>query len=208
MQTSQHTSELENLLVQAQQGRDEAYGELIAHATERLLKLTRKMLAGYPHLRRWEGTDDVFQNAAMRLHRSLNDVKPESVRAFFGLAATQIRRTLIDLARHHFGPEGHAARHHTDAAEPNGACAIEQGEALPSKPETLEAWANFHAAIEDLDEPECEVFSLVWYGGLPQKEIAGLLNVSVPTIQRRWYRAQVQLYDALQGQSPEAHDDS
>ena len=75
-------------------------------------------------------------------------------------------------------------------------------------PETLEAWAYFHAAIEDLDEPECEVFSLVWYGGLPQKEIAGLLNVSVPTVQRRWYRAQVQLYEALQGQSPEAHDDS
>ena len=144
----------------------------------------------------------------MRLHRSLHEVKPESVRAFFGLATTQIRRTLIDLARHHFGPQGQAARHHSDAAEPHSVCAIERGEAVPSKPETLEAWAQFHAAIEDLDGPEREVFSLIWYGGLPQKEIAGMLNLSVPTVQRRWYRAQVQLYETLKGQSPEAHDDS
>ena len=73
------------------------------------------MFRNYPHLRRWEQTDDVFQTAALKLHRSLAEVKPESVRQFFGLAATQIRRTLIDLARHHYGPEGSAANQESAA---------------------------------------------------------------------------------------------
>src|SRR3569832_1492854 len=79
---------------------------LLDHSCGRLLRLTRKMFHGYQNLRRWEQTDDVFQNAMIRLHRSLAEVKPGSVRHFFNLAAVQIRRTLLDLAKHHFGPEG------------------------------------------------------------------------------------------------------
>ena len=108
------TTQLQALLDLAESGNEEAYGELVAQATTRLRKLTRKMFRGYARLRRWEETDDVFQIAAIRLYRSLSALKPKSVREFFGLAAVQIRRTLIDFARHHFGPEGHEAKHHTD----------------------------------------------------------------------------------------------
>ena len=110
-----NTTQFQALLDLAAEGQEDAYGELIAKASERLFKLTRKMLRNYPYLRRWEQTDDVFQNAAMRLHQSLSEVKTDTVRNFFGLAVTQIRRTLIDLARHHFGPEGQGAKHHSDA---------------------------------------------------------------------------------------------
>ena len=89
------TMQLQALL---DQGNDQAYEELLGLASVRLQKLARKMLRDFPKLRRWEQTDDIFQSAALRLHRSLSEVKPESVRQFFGLAATQIRRTLIDLA--------------------------------------------------------------------------------------------------------------
>ena len=106
--------QLQPLLDLAAEGSDEAYGELISQASERLLKLTRRMLRDFPKLKRWEQTDDVFQTAALRLYRSLAEVQPDSVREFFGLGTTQIRRTLIDLARQHFGPEGHGAKHHTD----------------------------------------------------------------------------------------------
>ena len=97
------------------EGDDAAYGELLSIASTRLHKLARKMLRDLPQLRRWEQTDDVFQTAAIRLHRSLSEVKPESVRQFFGLASTQIRRTLINLARHHYGPEGQAANQESSA---------------------------------------------------------------------------------------------
>jgi RNA polymerase sigma-70 factor (ECF subfamily) len=68
----------------------------------------------FARLRRWEQTDDVYQGAMLRLYQSLNRMQFESLREFFGLAATQVRRTLIDLARHHFGPEGEARHHDTD----------------------------------------------------------------------------------------------
>ncbi len=198
-----NTTQLQALLDLAADGSDEAYGELVSQASERLLKLTRKMIQGFPRLRRWEQTDDVFQTAAMRLYRSLSEVKPESVRDFFGLAATQIRRTLIDLARHHYGPEGHGAKHHTDGdghAADDGVLKQQAGPTL--KPESLDAWVRFHEAVEQLPEQEQEVFQLLWYAGVQQNEAATLLGISVPTVQRRWYQAQHFLRRAADGDSP------
>ena len=65
-------------------------------ACARLRQLTCAMLKDYPRLKRWEETDDVFQNASLRLYRALGKVRPASVREFFRLAAVQIRRELID----------------------------------------------------------------------------------------------------------------
>src|SRR4051812_41715731 len=90
------------------EGNETARSELIRHSCHRLEKLTRRMLRGFPHLRRWEQTDDVLQNALMRLHRALANVKPESARHFFNIAAKEIRWELLDLAKCHFGPQGHA----------------------------------------------------------------------------------------------------
>ncbi len=108
------TAQTQALLNLAAEGNEKALDDLIARASERLLKLTRRMLRNYPDLRRWEQTDDVFQNAAIRLQRSLKKVKPDSVRRFFALASLEIRRSLIDLCRHHFGPEGDAANCQSD----------------------------------------------------------------------------------------------
>ncbi len=63
-----------------------ARGALLDYTCDRLLRLTRKMFHARRDLRRWEQTDDVFQNALLRLHRALSEVKPESVRHFFNLA--------------------------------------------------------------------------------------------------------------------------
>lgn len=198
-----NSTQLQALLDLAAAGSDEAYGEIVSRASERLLKLTRKMLHGFPRVQRWEQTDDVFQTAAMRLYRSLSEVKPESVRDFFGLATTQIRRTLIDLARHHYGPEGHGAKHHTDG---DGRAAnddlLQQQTVQTFKPESLDGWVQFHESVEQLPEQEREVFQLLWYAGMQQKEIAALLGISVPTVQRRWYQAQHLLRRATNGDSP------
>ena len=154
------------------------------------------MLRRYPHLQRWEQTGDVLQTAVMRLHRSLRKVKPDSVRSFLGLATVEIRRTLIDLLRHHFGPHGAAAHHHSDFLP--SARDADQG-VLPGVPdhddaaESLEAWTSFHEAMDSLPEDEREVMHLGWYGGMQQAEMADVLGVSVSTIKRRWYRARLHL---------------
>ncbi len=86
----------------------------------------------------------------MRLHRSLAEVRPDSARAFMGLAAKQIRRTLIDLARHHFGPAGDAAKHQSDAV----AGAMQQQSTRHEWAETMAEWARFHTIIEDQSDEE------------------------------------------------------
>jgi RNA polymerase sigma factor (sigma-70 family) len=168
---------------------------LLAHAGDRLLRLTRKMFHGHPALRRWEQTDDVFQNALIRLHRALAEVKVESVRHFFNLAAVQVRRELLDLAKHHFGPEGGGANHHTD-----GQPADDEGGALhaePQEPENLEEWSEFHARVKNLPEEELEVVNLLFYDGLTQEEAAKVLGISFRTLKRRWHSVRLKLHEAL-----------
>ena len=92
-----------------------ARGELVGHARERLLRLTRKMLQDFRRVHRWEDSDDVLHDALFRLDQALQVVKVASVREFFRLAAKQIRRQLIDLARHYYGPQGPGKKHATPA---------------------------------------------------------------------------------------------
>ena len=129
-----HTSELHKLLELVRCGDTNACNLVIEHACDRLRTLTRKMLRGYPKVRRWAETDDVLQNALLRLHRSMAQLRPESCRQFYGLAAVQIRRELLDLAKHFQGAQGIATKHHSD-----GGRAAERKAADPLEPETLEA---------------------------------------------------------------------
>lgn len=191
-------TKLQNLIDLASSGDDTARDALLDHACERLTMLPRKMLRGYPQLRRWEQTDDVCQNAMLRLHRALEKVEVESVRHFFNLAATQIRRELLDLAKHHFGPHGGAANHHTD-----GQPADDEGGSVnraSQEPTSLEGWTEFHAQIELLPDEEQEVFNLIWYDGLTQPEVAHALDVSLRTVKRRWQSARLRLSESLKEQ--------
>ena len=196
------SSRLQNLLQRASTGDSAASEELLDRTYLQLKRTTSRMLRNYPRLRRWEETDDVFQNAAFKLCRSLEEARPETLAAYFGLAATQIRRTLIDLVRHHFGPHGQGANHHSDGeAADDGRLkrlADAQGE-----PQTLEQWGEFHEAVDQLPDDARDVFEMIWYGGLDQKEVAQVLDVSIPTIQRRWYQAQHLLHQQYGETSPQ-----
>jgi RNA polymerase sigma-70 factor (ECF subfamily) len=179
---------------------------LIEHASKRLRRLTRKMLRCYPGVGRWEETDDVLQNALIRLDKALSEVLMESAQHFWNLAAMQIRRELIDLARHHFGPLGPGGKHYTDGTgrapdDPGGVLhgyPAEEGE-----PSSLEEWTEFHKQVERLPDAEREVLNLLWYGKLSQKKAAEELGISLETVKRRWQSARFLLYQALGGQPPQ-----
>ena len=49
------------------------------------------MLKGYPGVARWEQSNNVAQNALIRLDRALRAVAPPTARDFFRLAAAQVR---------------------------------------------------------------------------------------------------------------------
>lgn len=188
-----HTQQLKNWLDLARQGQVDARNEIIAHACERLRLLTRKMLKTYPKVKRWSETDDVLQNAMIRLHRSLAEIQPETPRQFYGLATTQIRRELIDLARHHYGAHGNGANHHTDGGE----AAKKQIDGR--EPESLESWSKFHETVEGLPEDQREVVNLLWYEGISQPDASKLLGISLATLKRRWQSARLSLFNQLDG---------
>jgi RNA polymerase sigma factor (sigma-70 family) len=193
-----HTTDLNNLLALARSGDPDARCRVIEHACDRVRTLTRKMLRAYPRVRRWSDTNDVLQCALLRLHRSLAEIRPESPRQFYGLAATQIRRELLDLAKHFYGACGVGANHHSD-----GGRAAERKPADPLEPETLECWARFHELVDTLPEEEREVVQLLWYEGLKQPEAAAVLGVSLATLKRRWQAARLRLSELLEDWSVE-----
>jgi RNA polymerase sigma-70 factor (ECF subfamily) len=188
-----HTTNLRGWLQRMQDGDAAARDELLHHARDRLERLTRKMLQDFPGVKRWEQTDDVLQNSLQRLLRALGEVRPDSTRTFFALAALQIRRELLDLVKHYYGPLGPGAHH--DSHVPDRA------DSTPG-PALLAEWCEVHRLIERLPEKEREVVDLLYYQGLRQAEAAALLEVSVRTVQNRWQSALLHLHDLLDGHSP------
>ena len=157
------TAQIQIRLDRLRAGDESARDELLDIACGRLRRLAHRMLRAYPAIRRWEDTDDVLQNAVLRLCRALKDVRPESVRSFLNLAALQIRRELIDLARHYEGPEG-PGRHHLSRARTDASGAA--SDPLDTSTDTddpagLASWTEFHNTVESLPVTEREVFHLL-----------------------------------------------
>ncbi len=199
------TTRIQSRLDRLRAGDDSARDELLTVACERLGRLARKMLRSYPGVGRWEQTDDVLQNATMRLCRALDQVKPETVRSFINLAAVQIRRELIDLARHYDGPQGQG-RHHASRAGREGDVASAPGPPERADetddPARLAGWTEFHERAGALPDPEREVFDLLWYQGLSQAEAADLLGVTERVVKYRWRSARLRLHELLGGRLP------
>jgi RNA polymerase sigma-70 factor (ECF subfamily) len=188
---------LQQCLERHQRGDEAARRELLNAAGERLGRLAHVMLRDHLRLRRWEETGDVLQNALIRLYRALETLRPPSLRDFYRLATLEIRRELIDLVRHHFGPHGDGGRHLSGAAP-----ADHEAGNLTLEPGRLAVWTEFHRQVEALPEEEREVFDLVWYQGLGHTEAAAVLGVHPRTVKRRWLAACVKLHEAVGGELP------
>lgn len=187
-------------------GEPGARDRLIDGAFQRLDRLTRRMLKDYPRVARWEDASDVRQAALVRLARALEQSPPATMRDFLRLAACQIRRELIDLARHYQGPHG-LDRHHASAADlPSTAGETTVPSPDPTdathEPGLLAVWTEFHERVEGLPDEQREAFDLLWYQGLTQAEAAALLGVAERTVQRRWLAARLRLHKELEGRLP------
>jgi RNA polymerase sigma-70 factor (ECF subfamily) len=193
------TQQVEQWIQRLRQGDREARDALLACAGDRLLRLTRKMLRLSADVRRWEQTDDVFQNSMLRLYRALEQIELQDARHFFHVAALQIRRELVDLARRYQGSYGMGRNLRLQPAK-------DETEAFAARfdpaeqtydPADLATWLEFHQRVELLPEEDRDVFQLLWYGGLTPEEVAEALSVSARTVRRRWQSARLALHDVL-----------
>ena len=173
-----------------------ARDKILEVCNERLRELSSRLLGKFSKVRRWDNTDDVAQNAAIRLYRALGETVPDSPRGLMGLMAVQIQRELIDLARKHSGPMSYAANHGTNARDGSQGDVFHVDEAAQKSDSDsdeelpLERWESFHVAVEQLPDEHREVFKLAWYLGLDQNAMAKTLGLSRRTVQRKWQEAQ------------------
>jgi RNA polymerase sigma-70 factor (ECF subfamily) len=188
---------LSGLVKRVADGDAQARGELIAHACSRLERLVRSQLRTFPAVRRWDETGDVLNNVVVRLHRALEHVRPKDVREFFAFSGTMIRRELIDLKRHYYGPEGLGANYATKLASSGGGTTRNNDQEPVTNegddPSTHAGATELHAKVEQLPDELREVVTLLYYQGLTMEEAGQLLGTSSKTISRRWRAARLQL---------------
>jgi RNA polymerase sigma-70 factor (ECF subfamily) len=135
--------------------------------------------------------DEMLSAVVERLLKAMRSVRPQTVRQFFALVNQHMRWELNDVARRL--DEQPAA---VEVREDLLAAPASSGSALsPQSRRILEA-------IDELPEEEREVFGLVRVQGLTPAEAAGVLGVSVRTVQRRLNRSLVLLMKELDDLRP------
>lgn len=199
---SLHTTQLHDWLDRLHAGDLQARDEMLRSVGDRLERLARKMLDRFPTVRGWADSSDVVQNATMRLLRALEQVRPATMRDFFGLAAEQMRRELLDLARQ--------ANRGRRIGLASAAAMLDPAETLVDIPadvaseDDLDLWQQFHDAVATLPVEEREVVSLIYYHGLSRQRVGAVLQMTERTVRRRWRTACLRLRERLDGRLPGA----
>jgi len=108
---------------------------------------------------------------------------------FFGVAAQLMRRILVEHARSH------------NALKRGGAASkIALEDALnqfPNRELTVIALEDALQTLEKMDERQCRIVELRFFGGLTTEEIADFLHISTATVEREWRAARAWLYSEL-----------
>jgi RNA polymerase sigma-70 factor (ECF subfamily) len=176
--------------------------QLISLAYLRLQQLAHRILYAYDRQKLDEETHGLVAEAYLRLNRSLDDLKPETVRQFFGLAALQMRRHLLDKLRAIHG-RGELKRPKVTSLTPNAqdSSAFEMG--IPN-PESGSDWTSLDVleSLDKLEERQRECLVMQHWYGFTHQEIANLLGVSTKTVQRTTNLAFIQLNELLKSYRP------
>jgi RNA polymerase sigma factor (TIGR02999 family) len=172
------------------------WGEGRAGAQERLF------LAVYDELRRVarkylrrESLDQTLQptelvhEAYMRLVDQTR-VTWQNRAHFFGIAAQQMRRILVDRAR---------ARKADKRGGDISLLAFDESHAAPQGQAQVDLLALDEALerLAKVDERKARVVEMRFFAGLNEEEIAECLNVSTKTVERDWQMAKLWLYREL-----------
>lgn len=176
-----NTNDLRFWVTELQAGRPNAAEPTFRKIMAKVELFARGMFQKYARVAQFVDVEDVIQSSLIRLLNAFRQIRPESRRHFYALTNELIRRELLDLVKHYYGPRGHGTN--------LGGAVIGEGEGehSPAAPEyavDLERTAAFHDAVAELPAEEREVIGLTYYHGWSQLEIANLFQVSIRTVQR------------------------
>ncbi len=170
-------------------------GAALEEVTRLVYQELRRLAAGY--MRR-ERADHTLQPTALVAEAYLRlcgggAAAVDNRAHFLAIAARTMRRVLVDHARKH------AAEKRGDAAV---AVTLDEellGKLVPAgRPEPLLALDEALAELGQVDERKARIVELVYFGGLGQAEVAGLLGVHAKTVARDLRLARAWLKSRMQ----------
>jgi RNA polymerase sigma-70 factor, ECF subfamily len=118
------------------------------------------------------------------------DVRWQSRAHFFAVAARVMRQILVDAARTRDRAKRGRGQLHVSLSEAAG---------VPAHTVDFVALDDALATLETLNQRQCRMIELRFFGGLSLEETAHVLNVSVGTVRRDWTLAQAWLFRELSG---------
>jgi RNA polymerase sigma factor (sigma-70 family) len=185
--------ELQALIDHIQQGDRGARRLLLERACGRLRRLAGRLLtSSFPAVQARHELDSVVHETWLRLLQALEKTEPPTVADFFRLAAHKIRQVLLDMADR----QRRLASREIIAGSSQASGLADRPEATYD-PARLALWTEFHEKAATLPEPERTVFELHHYLGLPQTEIARLLDLHPRAVSRLWIAATDRLADHM-----------
>jgi RNA polymerase sigma factor (TIGR02999 family) len=182
-------STLSDLAAQARLGNAAATAALIDTVYPELRRLAHHYLAGERRDHTLQ-TSDLVHDAWVRLFAGA-DISIHDRSHLVALMATQMRRALVDYARHRNAAKG-----------PGAAIRVTMGPAHEIgvwPDEDVLALDEALQALEAVDARAVRVVEMRFFGGLGETEAAQTLGVSVATLKRDWTFARAWLQDRLNG---------
>jgi RNA polymerase sigma factor (TIGR02999 family) len=182
------TSEVTRLLGEIGRGKKDAVNQLLPLVYDELHRLARS------YFRRERG-DHTLQPTALVHEAYLRLVDQRAVMEnrghFLAVAATQMRRILVDYSRKH------AAVRRGSAGEK---VLLEDTMAIVEhQPLDMLALDNALKKLAELDPDQSRLVELRFFGGLSVEETAEVLGVSTATVKRSWSSARAFLHRQMEG---------
>ena len=186
----QHDGEITRLLDQLREGDQEARDRLIPLVYDELRQLASRYLAREP-------AGHTLQTTALVHETYLRMADPDKETGwkdrvhFFALAATAMRRILVDHAR---------SRHSLKRGGTDRPLALDEAiVAAEGRMEEILAMDEALSLLSQWDQRQSRIVELRFFGGLTEKEIAQALGVSQRTVKRDWRLARAWLRAELRG---------
>jgi RNA polymerase sigma factor (TIGR02999 family) len=176
--------EITGLLVDWGKGNKAALDRVIPLVYQELRRLAHRQM-------RRERTGDTFQTTALinEAYLRLVDyarVRPRDRAHFFAIAAQAMRRILIERARGR-----------RSAKRGSGAQQVSLDEVTDVSKERAADLVALDEALTKLaliDPRKAQIVELKYFGGMTIEEVAEVVEVSTPTVEREWHTAKIWLH--------------
>jgi RNA polymerase sigma factor (TIGR02999 family) len=182
--TKRAVGEVTQLLFAARGGDREALDRIVALVYDDLRRLARRQISREYGERTLHPTTLVHE-AYLKLAGS-SAIPAEDRAHFFAIAAHAMRQVLVDDARKRAAVKRGAGWERTTFSD--------QDWAADFKPDEIVA---LNDAIEQLEPRQRQIVECRFFGGMEEREIAGVLGVTERTVRRDWVKARAWLYRAL-----------